>query len=70
MRKDYTPTSPLHPTYVGPMRIIELYDIGALLKDPRTGDIMSVHYQNIRKTIHSTSFIDFRLRNIKNTSTI
>ncbi len=39
----------MHPTYVGPMRIIELYDIGALLKDPRTGDIMSVHYQNIRK---------------------
>jgi hypothetical protein len=31
------------------MRIIELYDMGALLKDPRTGDIMSVHYQNIRK---------------------
>jgi hypothetical protein len=49
MRKDYTPMSPLHPTYVGPMRIIELYDMGALLKDPRTGDIMSVHYQNIRK---------------------
>jgi hypothetical protein len=23
--------------------------MGALLKDPRTGDIMSVHYQNIRK---------------------
>ncbi len=41
--------SPLHPTYVGPMRIIELYDMGALLKDPKTGDIMSVHYQNIRK---------------------
>jgi hypothetical protein len=49
MRKDYTPTSPLHPTYVGTMRIIELYDMGALLKDPKTGDIMSVHYQNIRK---------------------
>ncbi len=49
MRKDYTPTSPLHPTYVGPMRIIELYDMGVLLKDPKTGDIMSVHYQNIRK---------------------
>jgi hypothetical protein len=49
MRKDYTPMSPLHPTYVGPMRIIELYDMGALLKDPQTGDIMSVHYQNIRK---------------------
>jgi hypothetical protein len=49
MRKDYTPMSPLHPTYVGPMRIIELYDMGALLKDPKTGDIMSVHYQNIRK---------------------
>jgi hypothetical protein len=49
MRKDYTPMSPLHPTYVGPMQIIELYDMGALLKDPRTGDIMSVHYQNIRK---------------------
>jgi hypothetical protein len=31
------------------MRIIELYDMGALLKDPKTGDIMSVHYQNIRK---------------------
>ncbi len=41
--------SPLHPTYVGPMRVIELCDMGALLKDPRTGDIMSVHYQNIRK---------------------
>jgi hypothetical protein len=49
MRKDYTPMSALHPTYVGPMRILELYDMGALLKDPKTGDIMSVHYQNIRK---------------------
>ena len=49
MRKHYTPASSLHPTYVGPMRIMDLHEQGALLKDPRTGEIMSVHFSNIRK---------------------
>jgi hypothetical protein len=49
MRRDYTPESPLHPIFVGPLRIMELHDQGALLKDPRTGELLSVHFQNIRK---------------------
>jgi hypothetical protein len=49
MRKDYTPASALSPTFVGPYRIIELQPQGAIIKDPRTGDIMSVHFQNLRK---------------------
>jgi hypothetical protein len=49
MRKDYTPSSTLKHTFLGPYRIIELYEQGALLKDPRTGDQMSVHFANLRK---------------------
>jgi hypothetical protein len=49
MRKDYTPASALNPTFVGPYRIIEIQPQGAVIKDPRTGDIMSVHFQNLRK---------------------
>ena len=49
MRKNYTPASPLHPTFVGPLRNIELYEQGALLRDPRSGDTLSVHFQNMRK---------------------
>jgi dUTPase len=49
MRKIYNPASPLHPTYAGPLRIIELYPQGALIKDTRTGEMMSVHYMNLRK---------------------
>ena len=49
MRKHYTPASSLHATYVGPMRIMEIHEQGALLKDPRTGETMSVHFSNIRK---------------------
>ena len=49
MRKEYTPASSLHPTYLGPYRIMELYSKGASIKDPRTGDTMSVHFQNLRK---------------------
>ena len=49
MRKDYTPSSSLHPTFLGPYRIMELHDQGALLKDPKTGELLSVHFQNIRK---------------------
>ena len=46
MRKEYTPSTPLNPTYVGPYRIMELFPQGALLKDPRTGEQMSVHFAN------------------------
>ena len=49
MRKNYTPASPLHPTYVGPLRIIELYPQGACLKDVKTGEISSAHFMNLRK---------------------
>ena len=49
MRKHYTPASSLHATYVGPMRVMEIHEQGALLKDPRTGETMSVHFSNIRK---------------------
>jgi hypothetical protein len=28
---------------------MDLHEQGALLKDPRTGEIMSVHFSNIRK---------------------
>ncbi len=45
----YTPSTPLNPTYVGPYRIMELFPQGALLKDPRTGEQMSVHFANMRK---------------------
>ena len=49
MRQIYNPASLLHPTFSGPYRIIEISDLGALLKDPRTGEICSVHFQNLRK---------------------
>jgi hypothetical protein len=49
MRKEYTPSTPLKPTYIGPYRIMELFPQGALLKDPRTGEQMSVHFANMRK---------------------
>jgi hypothetical protein len=49
MRKVYNPPSMLHPTHVGPYRIMQLHDLGALIKDPRNGDIFSVHYANLRK---------------------
>jgi hypothetical protein len=49
MRKEYTPSSPLNHTYIGPYRIMELFPQGALLKDPRTGEQMSVHLANMRK---------------------
>jgi hypothetical protein len=46
MGKEYTPSSPLNHTYIGPYRIMELFPQGALLKDPRTGEQMSVHFAN------------------------
>jgi hypothetical protein len=49
MRKIYNPASPLHPTFSGPYRIIEIHNQGALLKDPRTGEMLSVHFMNLRK---------------------
>jgi hypothetical protein len=49
MRKEYTPSTPLKPTYIGPYRVMELFPQGALLKDPRTGEQMSVHFANMRK---------------------
>jgi hypothetical protein len=56
MRKQYTPQSALHPTFVGPLRIIELHPQGALLKDPRTGETFSVHHHNMRK-LHIDEFL-------------
>jgi hypothetical protein len=49
MRKVHNPASALHPTYAGPYRVIELYSQGATLKDPKSGEILSVHYRDIRK---------------------
>jgi hypothetical protein len=49
MRKNYTPSSMLSPTFLGPYRIIKLQEMGALLKNPRTGEQCSVHYENLRK---------------------
>jgi hypothetical protein len=49
MRRDYNPASSLDPVFVVPYRIVDLSDFGAVLKDPRNGDIMSVHFQNLRK---------------------
>ncbi|MFN9900614.1 MAG: hypothetical protein ACK55Z_17895, partial [bacterium] len=49
MRKEYTPSTTLNPTYVGPYRIMELFPQGALLKDTRTGEQMSLHFENMRK---------------------
>ena len=49
MRKIYTPESPLHPTFAGPFRIIELHPQGASIKNTRTGEIFSAHYMNLRK---------------------
>jgi dUTPase len=49
MRKNYNPSSSLHPTFVGPYRILKLNPLGALLKCPKTGEAFSVHYKNIRK---------------------
>jgi transposase InsO family protein len=49
MRRHYTASSPLHSTYVGPYRIKEVHPKGCTLKDPRTGEICSVHEQNLRK---------------------
>jgi dUTPase len=56
MRKQYTPQSALHPTFVGPLRIIQLHPQGALLKDPRTGETFSVHHHNMRK-LHIDEFL-------------
>jgi hypothetical protein len=49
MRKIYVTTSPLHPVYKGPYRIIKIEKYGATIKDPRRGDICSAHYTNLRK---------------------
>jgi dUTPase len=56
MRKDYNPATPLHPTYIGPYRIMELFPQGALIKDPRNGETLSVHFQNLRR-IELTEFL-------------
>ena len=49
MRKNYTPDNSLKTTFLGPFRIMNLYEQGALLKDPRTGEEMSAHFANLRK---------------------
>ena len=46
----------MHHTYLGPYRITEHYPKGALLKCPKTGDTISVHFQNLRK-IELTEFM-------------
>jgi hypothetical protein len=57
MRKVYVTTSPLHPVYKGPYRIIKVEEYGATIKDPRKGDICSAHYTNLRK-ITPTEFLE------------
>jgi hypothetical protein len=57
MRKVYVTTSPLHPVYKGPYRIIKVEKYGATIKDPRKGDICSAHYTNLRK-ITPTEFLE------------
>jgi hypothetical protein len=49
MRKIHNPATALHPTFAGPVRILEIHPQGALIKDTRTGEIMSAHYKNLRK---------------------
>jgi len=49
MRKIYNPSSAIHPVFTGPYRIMEIFPLGALLKDPRTGETLSVHFQYLRK---------------------
>ena len=49
MRKVHNPATALHPTFAGPVRILEIHPQGALIKDTRTGEIMSAHYKNLRK---------------------
>jgi len=49
MYKVYKPESLLHPTYSGPARIIDLQELGATLRDPRTGTQFSVTFENLRK---------------------
>jgi len=49
MRKSYNPNSPLHPTFIGPVRIIDISPQGALTKNPKTGEVCSVHFSNLRK---------------------
>jgi dUTPase len=56
MRKAFTPASSLQHTYVGPYRIMELYNKGALLRDPRTGETLSATFTNLRK-LHMDEFI-------------
>ena len=56
MRKNFTPASSIQHTYVGPYRIMELYNKGALLRDPRSGDKLSAHFTNLRK-LHIDEFI-------------
>jgi hypothetical protein len=48
-RRDYTPSTTLASTYIGPYRILEIYPQGVLLKDPKTGELLSVHIRNLRK---------------------
>ena len=47
--REYTPSSSSDPTFLGPYRVMELYSKGALIRDPRTGDTMSVRFPNLRK---------------------
>jgi len=49
MYKVYRPESLLHPTYIGPARIIDLHLMGATLRDPKTGSTFSVGFDNLRK---------------------
>jgi dUTPase len=49
MYKVYAPESMLHPTFVGPARIVDLQEAGATLRDTRTGTLFSVSFANLRK---------------------
>jgi hypothetical protein len=49
MMKVYMPGSALSPTFKGPLRIIDIQPKGAVLYDVKTGDKVSVAYENLRK---------------------
>ncbi|MEG1724594.1 MAG: RNase H-like domain-containing protein [Anaerovoracaceae bacterium] len=49
MYRVYTPASMLEPTFTGPARIVDLAEMGATLRDTKTGTQFSVAFDNLRK---------------------
>jgi hypothetical protein len=65
MRLVYVPQSAFHPVFKGPYRIIKLLPKGATLKDPRTGEILSVYNKYIRK-LTASEFLELLPDNFDN----